>query len=77
MRLRAMSEHTFDHEQLSAIELAAGRVAEAIEAVKEKDRLIVARAVFDIAAETNTYEAAELVEMARERLTPRLGWTFG
>lgn len=66
----------FDPIQLSAIRLAAERVAEALGAAKEKDRLIVARAVFDIAAETQIFDANALVEMARERLTPRLGWIF-
>lgn len=71
-----MSDHTFDHLQLSAIKLAAERVAEAMGAVKEKDKLIVARAVFDIAADTMTFDPNKLVEMAQERLTPRLGWRF-
>ena len=73
---RHMSDQTYDHRQLSAISLAAKLVAEAMGAVKEKDKLIVARAVFDIAAETMTFDTNELVEMARERLTPRLGWKF-
>ena len=71
-----MTDNTFDSQQLAAITLAAGRVAEALGASKEKDRLIVARAVFDIAAETLIFDANRLVEIARERLTPGRGWTF-
>ena len=71
-----MTDQFFDHVQLSAVKAAAERVAAAMGAVKEKDRMIVARAVFDIADETKNFDADALVEMARERLTPRLGWTF-
>ncbi len=71
-----MSQGAFDHIQLSAIKLAADRVAENLGAEKENDKLIVSRAVFDIAAETNVFDPDQLVEMARRRLTPRLGWRF-
>jgi hypothetical protein len=71
-----MPREAFDHIQLSSIELAAERVAESLGARKAKDKLIVSRAVFDIAAEIGVFDAAALVEIARERLTPRLGWRF-
>jgi hypothetical protein len=66
----------FDHLQLSSIKLAADSVAKGLGAYKEKDKLIVTRAVFDIAAETGVFDVPKLVEMARERLTPKLGWRF-
>ena len=71
-----MSQGSFDHVQLSSIKLAADRVAEGLGARKEKDKLIVSRAVFDIAAEASVFDADALVEMARERLTARQGWQF-
>ena len=67
----------FDHVQLSAISSAANRVAEAVGAIKEKDRLAVSRAVFDIAAETDTFDADALVQLAMDQLTPTRGWRFG
>jgi hypothetical protein len=69
-------KEVFDHVQLSSIKSAADIVAETLGARKEKEKLIVARAVFDIAAETGVFDVPKLVEMARERLTPKLGWRF-
>jgi hypothetical protein len=71
-----MSEGVFDHAQLAAIQQASKRVAENLGAVKDNDKLIVSRAVFDIAAETDNFDPDQLVEMAKERLNPRLGWRF-
>jgi hypothetical protein len=71
-----MSHGSFDHVQLSAIKLAADRVAVNLNAKKDNDKLIVSRAVFDIAAETNEFDPDKLVEMAEKRLTPHLGWRF-
>ncbi len=71
-----MSHGAFDHIQLSSIKQAADTVASNLGAEKEGDKLIVSRAVFDIAAETNIFDPDQLVEMARERLAPRLGWRF-
>jgi hypothetical protein len=71
-----MSQDVFNDAQMSSIRIAADRVAEALSAKKEKQKLIVARAVFDIAAETSEFDAAKLVEMAQTRLTARLGWRF-
>jgi hypothetical protein len=66
----------FDHVQLSSIKSAADIVAEGLGARKEKDKLIVTRAVFDIAADTGVIDVSELVEMARARLSANLGWRF-
>jgi hypothetical protein len=62
--------------QLSSIRRAADRVAEGLGARKDKDKLIVARAVFDLAAQANVFDTPKLIEMARERLTPQFGWKF-
>ena len=71
-----MTQEVFDHIQLSSIKLAADRVAEALSAKKEKQKLIVRRAVFDIAAEMKEFDAAKLAAIAQERLTARQGWRF-
>jgi hypothetical protein len=71
-----VSQEAFDHAQLSSIKLAADRVADSLGAEREKDKLVVTRAVFDIAAETSVCDPAKLVEMATERLKPRHGWRF-
>jgi hypothetical protein len=71
-----MSHGSFDHIQLSSIKRAAESVAGSLGAEKEGDKLIVSRAVFDIAAELNVFDTDRLVELARERLTPNLGWRF-
>ncbi len=71
-----MSSGAFDHIQLSAIKLAADRVAGELNANKENDKLIVTRAVFDIAADESVFDSDRLVELARKRLTPNCGWEF-
>ena len=71
-----MSQDVSNEVQLSAIKSAADRMGEILGAVKEKDKLVVARAVFDLAAEIDVFDTEKLTEMARERLTPARGWRF-
>lgn len=69
-------QDSFNHAQLMAIKEASENVAANLGAIKANDKLIVARAVFDIAADTGVFDVSKLVEMARVRLTARLGWQF-
>ena len=70
-----MSREAFSHAELSSIKLAVDRLADALGAEDESEKLVVARAVFQIAAQSDVYDTAKLVEIAREQI-PRMGLRF-
>lgn len=63
-----MLRESFNHLELTAIKLAADRVAATLGAFQEDDRLEISRAVFEVGARTGILEPDRLAEVALETL---------